>query len=1006
MYNFNNYSIKTKLLFVFIVFKVLPLIILSSIVLFSFLEIRGLLKESSTSIIKESRNAIVKTTNLTILDSIVALDKKSQEMIEHKTYEIANRVAEFLKQRDEDILFLSEQTINKELLQKFYNRKNAEVHIATQYYFNKKQDKWIPKKTHEYIQNNEVALLKDNEKEFHKIEPTQIDKKTIPLYKEITYYDINGTEIYKISSIDTTLKDISVKQNTYCKAEKYYKKSLKLKKGEIYVSKVIGEYVPSPIIGSFTQKKAKKANIKFEPEKYGYAGIENPIGRKFEGIIRFVTPVYKGKNLKGYISFALDHHHIMNFTDFVNPLGTAPLDIPDASKGNYAFMWSSDFKAISHPRDYFIVGYDASTGEIVPGWIDSDLATKFKKSSEKDLNSFLEKQPIFLNQSLNKKPNTTQIKAGQISLDCRYLNFAPQCQGWKQLTDDGGYGSFIIFWSNVWKLTTAATIPYYTGQYKNSKRGFGFVTIGANIEEFHKAASQTKKNVTKMLTKEEKHVESSIKKITKNIFQNIKNQIDKIVIITILLIIIIIYVAIYLSNNISNRIKQIIIGTQKIKDKNFDYQLEIKEKDEIGKLKSSFNEMAKSIKTLTTDLEQKLYTDDLTNLKNRRAFWKDIKSYKNPVLFLLDIDLFKNINDYYGVEAGNFILIEFGNILKEFSKKNNAKIYRMGSDEYLLLKDKSSFTKPEENLIQEFSKIIEKEHFINKKFHIDTTISFTCGISDGEGNLLEKADLALNEATRKKVSFMKYSYINPNMNRHKENVLWKEKIIFAIENDKIVPFFQKIIDNKNPKNKKYEALIRLIDNKKVISPYFFLNIAKETKLYPKLTQIMIEKTFKIFDKENATFSINLSIDDILNTKTVQFIHKKLKKYDVKDKLIFEILESEEIANFDDIMPFIYNMKKLGVRFAIDDFGSGYSNFSYLLQIKPDYIKIDGSLIKNITKTSNEYHIVNAIVKFAKSLGIKIIAEHVSSQNIVDVLHDFDIDYMQGFHFSEPSPTLS
>jgi EAL domain-containing protein (putative c-di-GMP-specific phosphodiesterase class I) len=106
------------------------------------------------------------------------------------------------------------------------------------------------------------------------------------------------------------------------------------------------------------------------------------------------------------------------------------------------------------------------------------------------------------------------------------------------------------------------------------------------------------------------------------------------------------------------------------------------------------------------------------------------------------------------------------------------------------------------------------------------------------------------------------------------------------------------------------------------------------------------------------------------------------------------------------MPFIKEMKKLGVKFAIDDFGSGYSNFSYLLQIKPDFIKIDGSLIKNLTPTSNEFHIVDAIVKFAKSLDIKIVAEHVSSQDIVAVLDDFDIDYMQGFHFSEPSPKLT
>jgi len=95
------------------------------------------------------------------------------------------------------------------------------------------------------------------------------------------------------------------------------------------------------------------------------------------------------------------------------------------------------------------------------------------------------------------------------------------------------------------------------------------------------------------------------------------------------------------------------------------------------------------------------------------------------------------------------------------------------------------------------------------------------------------------------------------------------------------------------------------------------------------------------------------------------------------------------------------MKSYGVRFAIDDFGSGYSNFSYLLQIQPDFIKIDGSLIKNLTRDSIEYHIVRAIVKFAKTLNAQIVAEHVSSKEIVTILEDFDIEYMQGYYFAEP-----
>ncbi len=187
----------------------------------------------------------------------------------------------------------------------------------------------------------------------------------------------------------------------------------------------------------------------------------------------------------------------MEFTDTFNPLSNhKELDISDASNGNYAFMWDYEGRNISHPRDYFIVGFDSRTGKRVPGWISKSLSEEFDNSYEKDLDKFLEKYPKFHEQSLSKKPNIKQLKEkGEIGLDCRYLNFAPQCKGWMELTQNGGYGSFIIFWSNVWKLTTAATIPYFSGQYKNSKRGFGFVTIGANVDEFHSAANKTKENI-------------------------------------------------------------------------------------------------------------------------------------------------------------------------------------------------------------------------------------------------------------------------------------------------------------------------------------------------------------------------------------------------------------------------------------------------------------------------------------------------------------------------------
>jgi len=1004
MFNFKNYSIKLKLIVIFVIFKVLPLILLALVGIYSFSKIDKLLQINSKNIIKQSQTSIKNTTKIAISDSIIALDKKSQTALEDKTITIANEIADFLKNTDKDILFLSKLQINNKLLKKFYTQKTREVFIPSKYIYDTQTNSWIKENRKTLTKTKQIAQLQDNSKEFHKITKQYEKKESIPIYKEITFYKPNGMEIYKISSIDQTLKNISDKNNTYLHAEDYFKEAKKLKENEIYVSKVIGAYIPSPIIGSFTKAKAKQKSIPFEPKNYAYAGKENPVGKKFEAIIRFVTPIYHHSKLQGYLTMALDHHHIMDFTDFANPLLLGKIDISDASDGNYAFMWNNDFECISHPRDYFIVGYDAKTGEKVPGWIDSSMAEKFKQSKEKNLNAFLKKQPVFFKQSLQKKPNISQIKNGQLGLDCKYLNFAPQCQGWSQLVKDGGYGSFVIFWSKVWKLTTAASIPYYTGRYGDSKTGFGFVTIGANVDEFHSAATKTKKEIAKVLKQENKNIEENIKAVSQTVFENIKNQINKIISITIILIVLVVYVAISVAKYLSKRISKIIIGTQMIKKRDFDYRITCNSNDELGKLVESFNEMAESISKLNHDLEKKLFTDDLTGLNNRKALYRDIKNDNPETLFLIDIDSFKNINDHYGSIAGNFILKEFSKLLNDFVSQYKMSLYRIGSDEFVLLSTNKCSNEKIQNIISNLNKSISSMHFKNKQLYIDTTISFTCGVSEGKGNLLEYADLALNEAKHRKLLFLTYDAKNPNMNKHTEYILWREKIQYAIDNDNFIPFFQPIVDINNIKNKKYECLIRMIDNGKIISPYMFLDIAKKSRLYPQLTKIMIQKSFEIFQNTDAVFSINLSIDDIEDEKTVASIEENIEKYDIKNRLIFEILESEEIGNFDKVLPFIEKMKAKGIKFAIDDFGSGYSNFSYMLQMKPDFIKIDGSLIKNINSDPNSYYVVDAIVKFAKSLNIKLVAEYVSTKEILDTLQTFHIEYMQGYYFSEPKDT--
>ena len=307
---------------------------------------------------------------------------------------------------------------------------------------------------------------------------------------------------------------------------------------------------------------------------------------------------------------ALDHEHIMQFTDTSHPTSIdVKQNIADASVGNYAFMWDNKGRNISHPRDYFIVGYDKNTGNVVQPWLSEDVYKKYV-DSKKDINTFLNDYPVFEEQSLSKKPNFNQLKEdGNIGLDCRYLNFAPQCKGWMQITENGGYGSFLIYWSNVWKLTTAATIPYYTGQYSSSKRGFGFVTIGANVDEFHAAANETKKNISKILDKQTINMKNIVYENEDEIKNYISRLIKNLGLTTFFMIIVIIIIALWLSSYISKKIESLLLGTKMFADNKLDYRINITSKDEIGKLEESFNNMATKIQKLVQ--EEKLLNETL-----------------------------------------------------------------------------------------------------------------------------------------------------------------------------------------------------------------------------------------------------------------------------------------------------------------------------------------------------------------------------------------------------------
>lgn len=425
----------------------------------------------------------------------------------------------------------------------------------------------------------------------------------------------------------------------------------------------------------------------------------------------------------------------------------------------------------------------------------------------------------------------------------------------------------------------------------------------------------------------------------------------------------------------------------------------------------SVNFIAKKILDLSdyfykrkNEFEKIAKTDLLTGLGNRYMLNLDLENSTNPAVAIFNINNFTQTNNFYGYAFGDEIIKYICNKIDLLLKSTTLlKLYRFQGDEFVIFSNSCNNLEFTRQITVVINKMKEKIS-INGE---EVFLSWNCGISfENNKELITTAHMALEHARVHNHDFFIYSSDISLNKMYENNIKWAKKISNAIKNDKFEVFFQKIVDNKTQTCNKYEALVRLIDeNGNVISPFYFLDIAKQTRQYFPITQIVIDKTFSTFKNSDHSCSINLSMKDISNPTMVEYIFKKLEEYNIASKVVFEIVESEYIESFDDIIRFISSVKKFGSKIAIDDFGTGYSNFEYLIKLNVDYIKIDGSLIKNIVKDKNAYLTVLAIVNFAKNLNIKTIAEFVEDEEIFKIVKELDIDYSQGYYFSKPSREL-
>lgn len=400
-----------------------------------------------------------------------------------------------------------------------------------------------------------------------------------------------------------------------------------------------------------------------------------------------------------------------------------------------------------------------------------------------------------------------------------------------------------------------------------------------------------------------------------------------------------------------------------------------------------------------------------TLMSDKKQLLDKIENNNISLLVLIQIEEFDMLDKFYNIAIVDRIEKMFGYELLSYlpSEYTFKHIYNIGDGRFALLTDFKNFSSKVQDLksyLSAFVQNVKQSTLLIDEIEYDLNIMLS--YSFGKHMLFEDAKYGLANAIKDKnsIHFANDASITEYKDA-KKNLEMLRKVKTALDNYKIVSYFQPIINNKTQEIEKYESLVRLIDeNGNVLSPHFFLNTSKQGNYYSKIMHRVLENSFKMLNLVDMKISINLSSLDIEKKDTLRKIYQLLEENkDCTSRIVFELLEDEDIKDFKVIKSFIQKVKAMGVQIAIDDFGAGYSNFERLLDFEPDILKIDGSLVKNIENNKYSRNVVETIVSFAQKQNIQTIAEYVENENIFSILKDIGVDYSQGYYFGAPQSTI-
>ncbi len=423
-------------------------------------------------------------------------------------------------------------------------------------------------------------------------------------------------------------------------------------------------------------------------------------------------------------------------------------------------------------------------------------------------------------------------------------------------------------------------------------------------------------------------------------------------------------------------------------------------------MKYHYEEMKKDLHENASISEEELhYRDSITSLHNQKYFLQNVNNNETKWAILININDFRLINDYYSYAHGNHLLYQIAEVLKFKGKKYGYDIFKLSNDEFVLLRKEppKDCEDLQKDALAIFRGLDQKRYSIIGVNNI--AINITMGIAKGEEHILEHLHCALAYAKKHGLRYALYKDIPDERDSIKNIIEVTALLKDSIENSLVIPTYQPI--PMKDKALKYEVLMRIkrVNGGALIAPAYFLDIAKSHSFYNDISQMVIFKALEKMFNGSETISINFSYADIKNGGLLEKLEEIIKKHNIGSRLVFEIVETEHLDNIKITLAFIERFKGYGVKIAIDDFGSGYSNFANIFLLNPDIIKIDGSLVQKMLEDSNMTLFIETIIEFAHKLNIQVVAEFVSSKEIYDALEALNIDGYQGYYIGHPKEVI-